>query len=64
LGAWVAQSVRHRTLGFGPGHDLRGMGASLVWGSVLGGESAWDSLALPLPLPCMRVHALSLSKNK
>jgi len=36
----VAQSVGHRTLGFGPGHDLRGMRASLVWGSVLGGESA------------------------
>ena len=36
----MAQSVRHPTLGFGSGHDLRVVGWSPGWGSVLSGESA------------------------
>ena len=45
----VAQSVECLTLGFGLGHDLRVMGLSPESGSVLGGESAWHSVPLPLP---------------
>ena len=49
-GAWVAQSVRGRTLDFSSGHDLtvRGFKPSvrLCIDSV---EPAWDSLSLPLP---------------
>ena len=39
-GAWVAQSVKHPTLDFSPGHDLRGMGSSPYQGSMLSRESA------------------------
>ena len=39
-GTWMAQSVKHLTLGFGSVDDLRVVGWSLVWGSVLSGESA------------------------
>ena len=38
-GAWVAQSVKHPTLDFGSGHDLRIMRSSLPSGSVLSAES-------------------------
>ena len=45
-GAWVAQSVKHLTLGFGLGHDLavRGVNPRAGLGAYLG-----DSLSLPLP---------------
>ena len=66
-GAWVAQSVKRPTLGFGPGHDLTacefepciGLGAD-------GAEPAWDSLSLllSLPLPCLLSLSLSLKINK
>ena len=37
-GAWVAQSVKHQTLDFGSGHDLRLMRLRPMSGSVLGME--------------------------
>jgi len=46
-GAWMAQSVEHPTLDFSSGHDLRVVGLSPVLGSVLGGESAGESLSSP-----------------
>ena len=49
-------------LGFGSGHDFRVVGWSPVSCSMLGVESAWDSLpSLPLSLPHPQ-HALSLNK--
>ena len=39
-GAWVAESVKHPTLGFSLGHDLVVMGLSPVSGSALSEESA------------------------
>jgi len=59
-GAWLAQSVKRLTLGFGSGHDLRVVGLSLTMGSVLSGESAEDSFPLPLP-PCSYMLSCSLS---
>ena len=56
--AWVAQSVKHPTLGFGSGHDLM----VHEFGPCIGlcadsEEPAWDSLSLsPSPSP---THALS-----
>jgi len=46
----VAQSVKHLmvkhlTLDFGLGHDLRVMRSSPLSGSLLGVEPAWDSLS-------------------
>jgi len=38
-GAWVAQSVRHLTLDFGSGHDLRVMRSSPASGSAQAMES-------------------------
>ena len=39
-GAWVAQSVKHLTLDFSSGPDLRVVGSSPASDSVLNGESA------------------------
>ena len=39
-GAWVAKSVKHPTLDFGSGHDIRIMRSSPTSGSALGMESA------------------------
>jgi len=52
-GALVAHLAQQLTLGFGSGCDLRVLGSSPVLASVLGMESAWNSLspspsALPL----------------
>ena len=38
--SWLAQLVKHLTLDFGSGHDLRVMRSSLASGSMLSGESA------------------------
>jgi len=46
----VAQSVKHLTLDFSPGHDFRVMRSSPVLGSMLSIEPAWDSL-FPSPSP-------------
>ena len=58
-GSWGAQCVKHPSLDFGSGHDPRVVRLSPMLGSVLGVESAWDSLSpsapplltLPLSLP-------------
>ena len=39
-GAWVARSVKHPTLDFGSGHDLRIMGLNPTFGSALGMETS------------------------
>ena len=65
LGAWVAQLVKCRTFGFGPGRDLMirefKPHVGLCAGSV---EPAPDSLSpcLSAPLPFAGTHALCLSK--
>ena len=68
-GAWVAQSVKHLTLDFGSGHDLRVVRFSPELGSRLTPRWAWSllkilSLPLLLPLPPARVHTHSLSLKK
>ena len=45
----MAQLVKLPTLDFGSGHDLRVVELSPTLDSVLGIESAWDSLLLPFP---------------
>ena len=57
----MAQSVKHPTLGFGPGQDL--MVPELKFHTGLhadGGEPAWDSL-LPTRTSPARSRSLSLS---
>lgn len=39
-GTWVAQFVKHLTLNFGSGHDLRVVRSSPASGSMLSEESA------------------------
>ena len=47
--AWVAQSVKHLTLGFGSGHDLMVCGFEPRVGlCVDSSEPAWDYLLLSL----------------
>ena len=46
----MIQSVKHRTLDFSLGHDLRVMRSSPKLGSALSGESV-EILSLPLPSP-------------
>lgn len=48
----MLQSIKHPTLGFGSGRDLRVMRLSPSLGSVLGAESAWGSLPLPPLCTC------------
>ena len=51
--AWVAQMVKHLTLDFGSGHELRVPGLSPTLGSMLSRESAallFSPSALPLAL--------------
>ena len=65
--AWVAQSVKWPTLGFGSGHDLRVLSSSPTLASNLSRESVILSLSLPLSLSLHPqptpppVHVLSLS---
>ena len=59
-GAWVAQSVEHLTLDFGSGHDLRVVRSSPLSGSMLGVESAWDSLfSFSFATPSVCMYSLS-----
>ena len=60
----MAQSVKHLTLGFSSGHDLRVMRLSPVSSSVLGMESAWDSLSLPPSAPPPHSYFLAFLKKK
>ena len=49
-GAWVTQSAKGLTLGFGSGHDLTAHGLKPSFGlHAVGPEPAWDSLSLPCP---------------
>ena len=52
-GTWVVQSVKHLTLGFSSGDELRVMRSSPASGSTLSAESALG-LSLPLLLPSPR----------
>ena len=54
-------SVKHLTLDFGSGHDLRVVGWSPESSSTLSMEPAWDSLPLPLPFPHPHSHLFMLS---
>ena len=55
---WVVQSVKHPTLGFGSGHDLRVLGWSPMLGSLLSGES--DCLPLSLLLPTLTLSKINI----
>ena len=55
----MAQSVKHLTLDFGPGHDLSGMEWKSMSGSVLCGASA----SLPLP-PSLSNKQIKKKKNR
>ena len=57
VGAWVAQSVEHSTLGFSSGHDLsRDVKPRL--GPTLSGETISPLITFLLPT---QVHALAFS---
>ena len=62
MGGWVAQLVKHPTLDFSSGQDLRAVRWSPTPGSGLSGESTWDPLPLPLSLPLPLTHSRSLSQ--
>ena len=64
-GPGVTQVVKHPTLGFGSGHDLRICECEpCVRLCADSPEPAWDSLSLlSLPLPCLYPLSLSLSKQ-
>ena len=63
-GAWVAQSVEHPTLDFGPGHDPRLMGLSPVLSSVLSTEPAKILSLSPSATPPTSARALYLKKER
>ena len=43
-GTWVAQFIKHLTLDFSSGHDLRFVSSNPTSGSILSGECAEDSI--------------------
>ena len=55
--AWVVQTIRHLTLDFGSGHDLRVMRSSPVSSSVLSAVCLRFPLSLSL---CLSPHSLTL----
>ena len=57
-GAWVVQSLKHLTLGFSSGHDLRVVRLNPTSGSMLS-----KSLFLSLPLLSARLLSLSPSNK-
>ena len=68
-GAWVAQSVKHPTLGFGLGHDLTVCEFEPhIRLHADSAEPAWDSpspsLSAPPPHACTHALFLSLKINK
>ena len=60
----MAQLVKHLTLGFSEGHDLRVLGLGPRSGSVFSGESASGSLSPSPSVPPHVAHGHSLSKIK
>ena len=57
----MAQSVKHKTLDFTSGHDLR----VVRWSPMYGLCWEWSLLRiLPLPLPLVLVHAFSIYQIK
>lgn len=61
----MAQSIKHPTLDFRWGPDLRGVRSSPVLGSALIVEPAWDSLPPHLCSPTPALYlSLSLSQKK
>ena len=58
-GTWVAQLVKHLTLDFSLGHDLRVVRSSSKTGSLISQGSAGDSV-FPSPSAPPQTHALSL----
>ena len=54
----MAQLVKHQTLAFGSGHDLRVMKSSPTKGSVLSEESAFPSHSACPPVS-VHIHSLS-----
>ena len=63
--AWVAQSVKQRTLDFGSGHDLTVSDFKPRMGLCAdGAQPAWDSLSPCLSAPSLLPLSLSLSKIK
>ena len=57
--AWVAQSIKHPTLDFSSGRDLRIVRSSFVLSSVISRESAWDSLSPSVSRSTPCIHSLS-----
>ena len=63
-GTWVVQSVKHPTLGFGPGHDYRVViPGSWDWAPCQAPHSAWSLLKILSPF-APPTHALSLSLSQ
>ena len=63
-GAWVTQSVKHLTLGFGSGHDLTVFGLSPTSSFALTVWSLLGILSLPPSLSAPPQLALCLSQKK
>ena len=61
-GCLVAQLVKHPTLNFDSGHDLREGGSNHMLGSVLSEESAWNPPSPSYAPHPLHAHTLSLSK--
>ena len=59
----MAQSLKHLTLDFGSGHDLKVLELSPTLGSALSGESALGSLSFSHS-HCTHAHVLSLSLSQ
>lgn len=49
---WVAQFVKHLTLGFSSDQELRGVGSSPTLSSILNVDAAWDSRSALPPSSC------------
>ena len=61
-GAWVAQSVRRPSLGFGSGHDRRVCEFEpRIRLRADHAELAWDSVSLSCSAPALLARSLSLS---
>ena len=61
-GIWVAQSVKHPTLGFSSGHDLTVSEFDPVLGAALAVQRLLGIFSLPLSAPLQLVLSLSLSE--